>query len=403
MRVLNPVENPGTGPRQIVVALHAMLARLPSNREEWKQRAVAISNATRVLSSFGLDAEALIRYGMPSRVTLPIFLAVIAREDTVDFPGLARWRKILHISRRDVRLESATDDEMREMVQAIGNATQKLTVWAQNAPFDQILALTPPTDAQFDKYLLATPLSDETESAYVWLWQRSVAGHLDRWATTSLHLEYLWQNGRQVSHFPEEVLAADGPDSVMLNAAIALRAVTPREHQSEDDDRLFWQLQDQAVDFLGKGKFTEAAALFEFHHRLHPDDARSINNLGFCRLPLEPESALHHFKKAEAAGYSPTAMNVYNQCCCLYSLNRSGEALDRAEAYWQRERDPEGGGGFIWAKNDGGWTLCPDVNPEQALAELAVSISQELGLSARLEKWNIRLNEIVEASSSISI
>lgn len=402
MATTESVENQRATPRPIIAALHVMLAKVPSDEAGWKQRAVAIGTATRALSSSGIDAENLVRYGMPSRAALPIFLAVIADEEPADFPGLARWRQLLHVPRRETNIEHATDEEAAAIVQSIAKVPHTLTIWAQNAPFGKLLTFVPPTDAEFESYLLAIPPAEETISAYTWLWQRSVTDGLDRWTTASLHLEHLWQNGRRVALFPEDVLAAEGPSSVLLNDEIARRAVEPREQLAESADRLFWQLQEQAVDFLGKGKFTEAAALFEFHHRLHPDDPRSINNLGFCRLPMDPESALHHLQRAEAAGYPHTAMNVYNQCCCLHSLNRSGEALDRAEAYWQRQREPMNASGFIWAKNEDGWTLRPDANPEEALAELAGSIASELGLDARVAKWRARLEVITATASSSS-
>lgn len=334
---------------------------------------------------------------MPSRAALPVFLAVIGDEEPAELTDLSRWRQVLHVPRRDI--QHATDEEEEAIVQAMARIPHALTVWVQNAPFHELLSLVPPTDAEFEAYLLATPPSEETVSAYIWLWQRSVVDGLERWTTASLHLEYLWQNGRRVALFPDEVLAAEGPSSVLLNEQIALRAVEPRQQSDEGAERLFWQLQEQAVDFLMKGKFTEAAALFEFHHRLHPEDARSINNLGFCRLPVDPESALHHLQVAESSGYPSIAMNVYNQCCCLHSLNRSGEALDRAEAYWQRQREPVDADGYIWTSTDEGWVLRAEANPEVALAELAAMIAIELGLLSRANKWIERLESFSVSKS----
>jgi hypothetical protein len=395
------VENRRATPRQIIAALHVMLAKLPTDEADWVQRPIMIDGAIRALSSFGIDAETFVRYGMPSRAALPVFLAVVADEEPEDFPGLERWRQLLRVPRLGTNIEHATEEDAGMILQSMATIPHTLTIWAQNTPFEKLLTFEPPTDAEFEAYLLATPPAEETTSAYTWLWQRSVVDGLDRWTTESLHLEYLWHNGRRVALFPEEVLAADGPNSNLLNDEIALRAVRPRKHVTESADRLFWQLQEQAVEFLVKRKFTEAAALFEFHHRLHPDDARSINNLGFCRLPLNPESALHHLQRAEAAGYPQTAMNVYNQCCCWYSLNRSGEALDRAETYWQRQREPTEVG-FIWEKGEDGWTLRPDADPERALAELAGLIAAELGLETRVARWSARLESISSTTASSS-
>jgi hypothetical protein len=186
---------------------------------------------------------------------------------------------------------------------------------------------------------------------------------------------------------------------VMLNEEIAYRAVCGEPAMSNEAEALFWALQDTAVDFLGKHRYEEAAALFEFHWRQYPEDTRAINNLGFCKVPSDPAEALILLQRADAAGFEHKLINVYNQCCCFVALNRSGEALDRAEAYWQRERDPDGiQSGYIWKEGKKGWSLSSHNGIEVALAELAAQIAADIGRTERATRWSERAESAAVAA-----
>jgi hypothetical protein len=109
-------------------------------------------------------------------------------------------------------------------------------------------------------------------------------------------------------------------------------------------------------------------------------------------MPINPSRALHWLQKAVQFGYVDTAINVYKQCCCLERLNRAGEALDKAETYWQRQRGPSVDTGFLWVPHAGGWTLEGDGHPEEELAALAIRVSESLGLDERARRWRERLD-----------
>lgn len=279
--------------------------------------------------------------------------------------------------------------------------------WVIYAPLDDILLFVPPTTEALNEYVLESHERTEFSLPYLWLNLRSTQDDLERWPTEVLHLEFRWRNDLQPSPFPDQALDYEGPDTAMLNEQIAFRAASDVGASSAEDDELFWQLQDTAVSFLKRDRHKEAAALFEFHSRLHPDDPRTLNNLGFCKLPMDASASLDLLKRAESAGYSPLLINVYNQCCCLVRLNRLPEALDRGEYFWQRELDPDDvRSGYIWVEHAGEWALISNAAVDLALAQLMAQIAVVLGRADRAARWESRAETIraepdeVEVSSA---
>jgi hypothetical protein len=377
----------------LVQILDLLLTTFPRTAEDADRRRAGITKAVDQLSQVGVDGESLIRYGMAQRASLGVFIAVAsqdARSMNV-YIDAAIWRDVLKVAPPSKDVLELTDEDIDALAASYVHLPTILDRWVRNAPFQDIIDFTAPSADALSLYALAAGANDDVAAGYRWLWERSTVDSLDQWSFESLLLEYRWQNRLGVRMFRDEALQSEGPDSALLNEQIAFRTAVPRESAESDDDALFWRLQSQAVRFLVDERFTEAAALFEFHHRLYPRDARAINNLGFCHLPRDPAQALHYLQRAERAGYIPTAFNVYNQCCCLHSLGRSGEALDRAEAYWQRQRDDSAQVGYLWVRSSSGWVLKPDLNPQEELVSLALEIADGLGRNDRAEKWSARL------------
>lgn len=381
----------------IIMTLDRVLASSPSTQEEAAERAASVRKLSELLTRAGIDAESLIRYGMPHRAAFVVYLAMITSGSPSPLLDVRRWRSLLRVQ------ATGPDEDHEEQVrraprEGVDHVPALLNRWVENARLSDILSLTPPTDEEWARTSLETSPSADVTEPYLWLWQRNAVNDLDRWLTTSLHREYQWQNRHEVGLFSEAALASDGPAAHLLNAAIAQRAVDPET--KPNDDGMFWALQDAAVRYLQQDKYAEAVTLFEFHRQRFPEDARALNNLGFCTMPINPSRALHWLQKAVHFGYVEIAINVYNQCCCLERLNRAGEALDKAEAYWQRQRVPSVDAGFLWVPDAGGWTLEGDRHPEEELAALAIRVSESLGLDERARRWRERL-ELLRLSEEI--
>lgn len=383
----------GSDARVLIVALDRALATVPLTAVDLQTREEVVRSIFRQLADLGLDGESLVRYGMAPRAALPLLAKLVGgvEDPAVD---LASWRSVLSIQAAvlDADPDTATD--------ALMASVQRIDSWVIAAPLGDVLNFTPPSATSLSRYVIDNQSRTGISLPYIWLWLRCTQDDLTRWPTEALHLEYRWQNDLEEAPFPAEVLAHDGPDATVLNEQIAFRASTSSD-SDDAEDSLFWQLQETAVSFLSRERYDEASALFEFHSKHHPKDARSLNNLGFCKLPVDPATSLDLLERAESAGYSPLLINVYNQCCCLIRLNRLAEALDRAEFFWQRESEPDQvRSGYIWVEQTDGWDLVAHDLIDEALARLMIDTAQALGRDDRAARWETRATSITNEYES---
>jgi len=338
---------------------------------------------------------------MSARAAIAVYRAMFSPDDDelTRIIDTSRWREVLKIPIPTAPLGELGEDELDAISTSLQRVPYLLDMWVANAPLPDILRYAPPSSDEWAKWTLLTPEADETVSAYQWLLQRSVTETLDRWSTDSLHLEFKWQNEHQVGLFSAAALSASGPETSLLNAEIARRAVAPQLEEKMVQDQLFWQLQETAVLYLVGGKYLEAKTLFDFHLRRNPDDARTLNNLGFCTFPLSASKALHLLEEGASNGYIDTAINIYNQCCCLVELNRAGDALDLAENYWQRQRQSNAMTGFLWVRSDSVWKLTGDCAAERELIDLAIAAAREIGRDDRAARWEERRTSLALVST----
>lgn len=383
--------------RTLIRALEKALLTVPVDTEDLEARASVVRQVISALAKIGVDGESLLRYGMAPRAALPLLIGLVSGGDSSPI-DLEVWRALLRVD--PAVLDAEPEDAARELFASIHSVDS----WVISAPLDDILLFVPPTTDALNEYVLGNHERSEFALPYVWLNLRSTQDDLERWPTEVLHLEFRWRNDLQRSPFPDSALDYEGPDTAMLNEQIAFRAASDAGSSSAGDDELFWQLQDTAVSFLKRDRHQEAAALFEFHGRLHPDDPRTLNNLGFCKLPTDASASLDLLQRAESAGYSPLLINVYNQCCCLVRLNRLPEALDRGEYFWQRELDPDDiRSGYIWVEHGGEWALMSNAAVDLALAQLMAQISAVLGRADRAARWESRAEALLAEPEEMGV
>jgi hypothetical protein len=398
--------------RNLVGALDALLVRLPQSLEEASERKRSILLACAGLNEKGLEAESLIRYSMSGHISVSLIAAILI--DTIvdggDTPIIdaVRWREALQIPLKfGTPLEQNDDgtvphEASQEFFKEFHRIRPILRRWVENASFANVLDLAPPTQDELAAFGLEADPDTDVVDGYIWILQRSTQpDDPQHWSNASLFAEFRWLEGQGSPPFADSALSERGPIPSALHYEIAKRAANPPEGDPDEFDPLLWQIQDQAQTLLRRGQYAEASALFEFYYRLHPESKQALNNLAFCKLPIDPSSSLHHLKRAEKAGFTPLVINIYNQCCCLMMLSREGEALDRAEHYWQRERDGEKAAGYLWRQsNNGPLEFYSEPDALLAIAKLAKGLAQELGLTGRVEKWNERIEEIISAWST---
>lgn len=402
------MESEGSSAASLIDVLETLVARLPESRDEADERLASALLIRDGLALYGLDAESLVRYAMSGHVAVTLITAILIRpmnpsEDEAYPLDVHRWRELLHVPHdailSGVELQDA--ESVREALQAQVTRLRPIIVhWVESAPYEDIALLTPPTVEALGAYQLASRPSPDVVAAYTWILQRSTSDELSHWTNASLFHEFRLQEGETNLHFSSAVLEEGGQDPAALNYEIARRAASPDPGSFDNYDPLIWQLQEQAQTFLRQNRHAEASALFEFYFRLHPASLHALNNLAFCKLPVDPGGALHHLQKADRAGYTPRIINVYNQCCCLSMLSREGEALDRAEYYWQREYEADKNSGVLWNQSVTGWDLYNEQDPKLALANLAQDIAVSIGRSDRALKWQQRAEELRSAWST---
>lgn len=386
-------DDSGGRTRLLIRALDKVLRTVPADTTELSERADRAERILAELGSVGIDGENLLRYGMAPRAALPLLVGLVSSTDN-DPVDLDRWRELLHVS------PTSLDLSPEDAATALTASIHSIDSWVLLAPLRDVLLFRPPDNARLSEFTIENRERSELSLPYFWLYLRSTQEDLERWPSEALLFEYRWRSDMQRSPFPPSALDYEGPDSAVLNDQIAYRAALGSTVTSDHEETLFWQLQDTAVSFLKRARYKEASALFEFHNRLHPDDPRGLNNLGFCKLPADAASSLDFLRRAESAGYTPLLINVYNQCCCLVRLNRLAEAIDRAESLWQRELEPEDiRSGYIWVEDSGTWSLISHVAVDRALAELMASVASTLGRSDRVARWSERAAEIEIASA----
>lgn len=200
--------------QQIVMALDRLLGTSPTTHEEARQRVEAIEKVSGVLGRSGIDAESLIRYGMPHRAAFAIYLAMITSESPSPLLDAQRWRSVLRV--QTVNLESDNEGQARRAPrESVGHVPALLNKWVANARLSDVLSWTPPTDEEWARITLEPSPAEDVVEPYLWLWQRNAVNDLDRWLTTFLHLEYQWQNRHQVGMFSEAGLAGVVPLKVV--------------------------------------------------------------------------------------------------------------------------------------------------------------------------------------------
>lgn len=383
----------------LIERLGQALARPPIDDEDRKGRALEINLLMAGVDEQGVDAAALVRFGMKSVVWLPIMISLISTPESdrtspdraIDFDG---WLDALSLSTLPASTPEAdlSDHTVASAFRAMADrAVRRLPRWAEVAPIKDLIELTPPEAGLLETIPAGTP-SEEVSEAYQWVWERYGRPGFDKWSSSSLRLEYLWREGTWVPPFPAEALVVDRATDAPLHREIAARFVASPIDMGESD--LLSKLQEQAVQFLGQSRWAEAAALFEFYLEREPDNCTARNNLGFCLLPQDASLALTHLEGVGRAADINRTMLAHNICTALSILGRHPEALDKAEYHWQRDDPEDRGGAYLWRLDEESVELYYAADIRLALAELGLVLAQTTGASARENRWQERIGNL---------
>lgn len=377
----------------LVTGILGLISRGPEfERPTPEVRRDTIKSAVSELSKRGLDALALIRYGMQREVAVPITSALFAKlifgEDSiVDGVDVGAWCATLGL---DLPLpcsdQPTVDVIVARFADIIYPIIPRIEHWVANASLDQIISLTPPHPGELVVSSPGLSSDHKLREQYRWAVDHFARTFYRDWETASLHYELRWLDGDILPPCPDRIMRDRSARREDVVEEIAQRAVY-RMDASGAGDSITAEMTLHARALLRQDKYREAAAVFEFGILQRPDDPDMRNNLGFCLIPIDPRAALQHLKTAANMGYRPTVTNSYNQICCYVALGRSRAALNLADAEWERlgsRTQPA----LLWALTDAeGWELVDSDDPARAIAALAAEVARREGWKEREDLW----------------
>ena len=383
----------------LVEALQDQLLVVPLDLPSKTARSKSIQLLLEGIEAFGIDSSFLLRHGMKTAALTPVLVLLLSdilrSRPRQNFFDPKKWSESLAVDQGQSSIDPVVDSNGSFSIELQGGAAgvaRLLERWVERADLAEIINLRPPPHEFFEE-IDPSPLNSDVADSYRWLAVRHSGRDFAAWDTASLRLEFLAREGAWPPPFAADFDLPKTADSFDLVYEIARRSAGAFESDFAPDGELFAQLQRQATQYLASERFAEAAALFEFYLRSYPSYLPALNNMAFCLIPIDVETALHHLVESATRGFTPLTVNIYNQCCCLLELGRAGEALELAEYHWQRGLADAPVASTLWRRNEGDWELYSESNTALALAGLAATIAKEVN-PGREGRWQERVGEI---------
>lgn len=391
----------------LVTAVRALVE--VDGRDAHAGRAEVLRTCLETLTARGIDGDSLLRYGLVAELLSPILVRQLLRpalnaaeqadlDEQLGRAGVdgGAWALTLGVDQDHGEPApcSCCVDTAPVRPCVVKDTVHRLFpafAWVFYAPLDALLTLEVPTEAELRTAVQASPPDPDLRRQYRWIVDRFSTTSLADWHEDSLHLEHRYQAGDVPPPTAEPLMTDRLVTLNELNAEIAKRAVKPSPVvDSQYGSVLAKQMQGKAQDFLREGRRPEASALFEFALSQQPDDPDALNNLGFCLLPDDPESALLHIRRARVQGYTPLGINVFNEATALLAQGHSRQALQAVEDQWAPISTAPRAPATLWERDDDGdYSLVYVSDVKTALLGLCVDLARSQGGPAA-ERWLAR-------------
>ncbi len=377
----------------LVTAMLGILSHGPEfERPTPEARREAFKAAADELSRRGLDAVALVRYGMSREVISPLSAALIVRlllgqDPPLDGIDVDSWCAVLDLEAPPTRYENKLTAEIVDWLgNTLASALTQLRQWAASASMDELVNLTPPTREALASLPTGELLDRGVQEQYRWAVDHFAMTYFPDWETTSLHYELRWLDGDILPPCPNELMLDRKVPRDEITQEIARRVVYD-DTSPDAGESLVDEMSRHAIKLLKQGRCREAAAVFEFGVQQRPENPEVRNNLGFCLIPIDPRQALEHLRAAAYMGYEPSATNTYDQMCCYVSIGRSRAALNVADIE-SKKSEHAGKASTLWRQSsDGSWELFNTDEPFRSIAEFAKDIARTEGWKDQEEYW----------------
>jgi len=166
---------------------------------------------------------------------------------------------------------------------------------------------------------------DDDEEAQ-WIWDRFAVTSPINWARSSLFREWVGGAEPACGVDPRAWRERRLDQDELSGAALT--------HMASDQYSVQEVGQLGAEDFVGRaseklseGDYLGAAAIFEGLSEILPMDGDSLNNWGFCLIPVDPGRALEILERASLRPQTSARLNVCNRALALHLLGRDDEGL----------------------------------------------------------------------------
>ncbi|ORW49684.1 hypothetical protein [Mycobacterium parmense] len=356
--------------------------------EDWPK---IISALVSKVTDAGIDGEALVRFGLSEATAFALIVDVVLGNH-VDGAKQREWRDALEIrpAPADTRDRKAIT---RALTRAVDDRLSVARRWIHHAPFNDILAMTPPSSDLAKQIAESPDPPSEVCVQYTWIAERLSGQPLKQWSTESLEAEYEWRRGRQPAQIPSAALIELEHTTEDFALQIADRNVSRKR---DPYDPIAEHVTDKARSLLRDRRYSDAAALFEFvgdHSKLRKSNC--LNNRGFCWIPPDPKKAMYYLQQAASRGYEDRSVNTYNQMCCAVSLGDYPEFRALSERYWAEEFEEEKTPATLWVRDQGQWTLQEVPDAREQIARLALYQAEAEGWPTRVDRWTMRLEALL--------
>lgn len=351
------------------------------------------------LTRRGVPADPLIRYGMLPELISGVLEGVVSNWLEVNSTSFGTtpsdWAELLEPVLEAEHLSSAGSGAWspEEWKAAIGAATSTIATWVFTAPLADLIRLTPPTSTP--SRWVPRGIDDILFVDYRWCIDRFSITSVADWTPTSVEKELAWRGGEGCAPCEPKLMADRVVQIEQLQQLSEMYSLAPPKPGADSitiSASLSYRMQNRAADLLQRGEYAQAGELFRFALSKDPEDATAANNLGFCLIPLEPETALQFFDRADDLGFEHLSVLAHNRMVASMILGREVEAIGMAEARWMDERpDPSVSKATLWSLSSlNGVTLKPGAEPRLEVARLAVQAAKRAGTAATVTAWTAR-------------
>ena len=284
-------------PALLFGAVETLTSAVSEDEKTTKERVDHIHELLDGVESHNIDCSLVIepevRFRIVGSIVSEVFHIVDRPDGDARESYLSAWLPVLHTRLQD--LESHSRRWHQEIVDAV---LPTLISWSIDAPFSEIINWSPPGSLA-EQPLSKSPQPRDPSSA--WILDRFMTTYLNEWKTESLRLEWKYLHGELQAPCSQSDMRLREIPEHDLSKTMADRLVRYEDGRPS----LTQRLKPSALRYLRENRHQQAAILFETAIDQDYADAEGHNNLGFCLIPTDPNSAIESLERAMSMASVP--------------------------------------------------------------------------------------------------